>query len=423
MSIPFVTATIVYRIKILSKFISVQLVVQVLGLASGILLVRTLDQQQYAYFTIANTMQGTMNVLADSGISSGLSSIGGRVWQDPHRFGQLINTAMQLRRYLAVIAITVVTPILLWMLTSNGSSITYAVFILVLVLVGLNFQLTTVVLGIVPRLRSQINRIQQLDLIAAISRLVLLGVTYFTLLNAALAILTASIAFGLQNFFLTRWVSEYIDKKASINVEDKLDILKIIKWQAPNTIFYCIQGQTAIWLISIFGNTQSIAEVGALGRISVIFSIINSITSSIVIPAFVRCQSVRVLWQRYWQIIGYYGLLTTGTVVISIIFPRQLLWILGNQYSHLENELTLILFSTTFSSWAGTLWSINASKAWLKHNWVYIPTTITTQVILLLFLDISNVKGVIVFGIISIIPGFLLNFSMAFEGFKEGFSN
>ncbi len=110
------SSKIVYWLKTLSKFISIQLIIQALGFASGILLVRNLDKQEYAYLTLANSMQGAMNVLADSGIGSALSAIGGKVWQDPYRFGQLINTAMHIRRYLAILTITIVTPILMWML-------------------------------------------------------------------------------------------------------------------------------------------------------------------------------------------------------------------------------------------------------------------------------------------------------------------
>ena len=58
--------------KIVGNFAVVQAVVQMIGFLSGILLVRTLEQRDYAYFTIANTMQGTLNVLADIGISVGL---------------------------------------------------------------------------------------------------------------------------------------------------------------------------------------------------------------------------------------------------------------------------------------------------------------------------------------------------------------
>lgn len=64
------------RARILGNFAFVQVIVQLVGFASGILLVRWLDQNEYAYFTIANTMQGTINVLADMGISIGLISIG-----------------------------------------------------------------------------------------------------------------------------------------------------------------------------------------------------------------------------------------------------------------------------------------------------------------------------------------------------------
>jgi len=70
------------RARIVGNFATVQVLVQLVGFASGILLVRWLDQHEYAYFTIANTMQGTINILADLGVSIGLISIGGRVWQD-----------------------------------------------------------------------------------------------------------------------------------------------------------------------------------------------------------------------------------------------------------------------------------------------------------------------------------------------------
>ena len=101
-------------------FASVQMLVQMIGFATGILLVRQMEQREYALFTIANTMQGTINVLADIGISIGLVSIGGRVWQDGHRFGELISTGLKLRRKLGAFAIIGVTPLLYYMLAKNG---------------------------------------------------------------------------------------------------------------------------------------------------------------------------------------------------------------------------------------------------------------------------------------------------------------
>src|SRR4051812_27255478 len=142
------------RARLVGSFAFVQVLVQLVGFASGILLVRYLDQREYAYFTIANTMQSTMNVLADIGISVGLISIGGRVWHDRHRFGQLIITAQKLRWKLGGIAILVITPILYFMLARNGAPARYSVILLVLILLGISAQLSLGVLGVVPRLRS-----------------------------------------------------------------------------------------------------------------------------------------------------------------------------------------------------------------------------------------------------------------------------
>src|SRR2546423_1713686 len=164
-----------HRARVVGKFAMVQAFVQIIGFGSGILLVRTLEQREYAYFTIANTMQGTINLLADIGISVGLISIGGRVWQDRHRFGQLINTALHVRKRLGIVAIIVVTPFLYFLLARNGASISYSTVLVVLILAGLLIQLSLGVLSVVPRLRSDVTRIQIIDFTGGIVRFVLLS--------------------------------------------------------------------------------------------------------------------------------------------------------------------------------------------------------------------------------------------------------
>src|SRR3954451_21516794 len=99
-----------YHVRIIGNVAVVQGIVQVIGFFGGILVIRSLSQQEYAYFTIANTMQGTLNLLADIGISTGVISIGGHVWQDRRRFGELINTGLHLRKQLATAAVFASCP-------------------------------------------------------------------------------------------------------------------------------------------------------------------------------------------------------------------------------------------------------------------------------------------------------------------------
>src|SRR5215467_14862714 len=120
----------------IGNYAIVQTAVQMIAFASGILLVRWLPQREYAFFTIANAMQATLMLLADIGISTGLISIGGRIWYDRHRFGELINTGLAVRRKLAFVSIIVVAPILYAMLAKNGATPIYVLLLIGLVLAG-----------------------------------------------------------------------------------------------------------------------------------------------------------------------------------------------------------------------------------------------------------------------------------------------
>jgi O-antigen/teichoic acid export membrane protein len=413
------TPKIQYWIKTLSKFISIQLIVQALNLGSGILIIRTLSKQEYAYFTLANAMQSTINTLADSGISSALSAIGGKVWQDPYRFGQLINTAMYLRRYLAVIVTLVVTPILFWILVQNGASISYTLLLISAILIELYFYLNIGVLIVVPRLYSKIDKLQQLSLLSSGSRLLFLIGGALSILNAVVGAFSSTIASGLENLMLWFSVKDTIDVKSEINKEDKIEILKIVKTQAPNTIFYCIQGQVTIWLITVFGNTDNIAEVGALGRLAVIFSLITSIMTNIVLPSFSRTQSYEILIRKYKQIIFSYVFLSLMILLLSMFFPKQLLLILGKNYSSLEKELFFFAMAAVTNAITSILWSINASKGWTEEAWLFIPTIIITQIILLLCLDVSNIIGISIFSTSSVIPASCINFYMTYKGILQ----
>ncbi|MBD2093926.1 polysaccharide biosynthesis protein [Trichocoleus sp. FACHB-591] len=408
-----------HKVRILGKFVSVQLLVQALGFASGILLVRTLDKQQYAYLTIASTMQSAMHVLTDSGIGGGITFIGGKVWQSHYLFGRLINTAVYLRRHIALIVTVLIAPILSWILVSNHASAIYSALVTSLVLLSLSFQINIGIFSVVLQLHSQINQIQVLDLIFSFSRLLLLYIALsMSFLNAAVAILATSIAAGVQSSLLQRWANKSIDVNAPIDKGDQKIIVDLYKKQIPLGIFYCFQGQITILLISLLGSTENIAEVGALGRLGAIFAVISAVMTNVLIPSFSRCQTIEIMYHRYWQIIGALFLFGISLIGITALFPDKMLWVLGAKYSYLKNEVLLIVVSAVVNSIVGTMWHLNAYKAWVKHCWLQIPITILMQTVLLFFLNVSTINGVIIFGILSLIPNFFLNIYMGYVGFS-----
>jgi len=409
-----------HRARIVGNFALIQAMVQVIGFMSGILLVRTLDQREYAYFTIANTMQGTINLLADIGIGVGLVSIGGRVWQDRHRFGSLINTALSLRRKLGALVVVAVTPVMYFMLVKNGASVLYTALLIVVVLVGLLFQLSIGVFGVVPRLRADIGRIQLIDFTGAIVRLFVLIGLVFVFLNAGVAVAVASAISLLQYAMLRNYATGVVDLDSPQDAEDRQAMLRLIRHLAANSIFYCFQGQITVFLISFFAHRiSSVAEVGALSRLAMIFSILTNLLTNVFVPAFARCQDERKLRRLYGVIVGGVAAFSLSIILCAWIFPNEFLFVLGNKYGHLHRELLLMVGGAIFSALTGTFWSLNASKAWVIGAWLYIPLTLVTQVVLIPYTDFSTVTGVLTFNLLSAVPNLLLNLVMSYRGFRS----
>jgi O-antigen/teichoic acid export membrane protein len=407
-----------HRARVVGNFAIVQAIVQVVGFFSGILLIRHLDQREYAYFTIANTMQGTLNVLADIGISVGLVSIGGRVWQDRNRFGQLVRTASNLRRKLGAIAAIAVTPILFLMLVKNGAPIPFTFTLIALVLIGLAIQLSLGVLSAVPRLLSDIRRIQTIDLVGAGVRLVVLVGLMFVFLNSAVAVAVGSATLFLQYWMLRRYAARVIDLDAPENAEDRMAMQRFIRKLAANAVFFCFQGQITVFLISFFGrDVSSVAEVGALGRLAMVFTVLTNLLTNVFGPAFARCHDPRRLRWQYAAIVGGVTAFSVALISAALLFPGAFLYVLGGKYAHLERELVLMVSGAVIGALTGTFWTLNASKAWIAGSWLYIPLTLAAQVALIPITDFSSVRSVLIFNLLSAIPNLLLNLALSFRGF------
>lgn len=402
------------------RFASVQTAVQLVGFASGILIVRRLEQREYGFFTIANTMQGTLNVLADIGISIGMVSIGGRVWKDAHRFGELVRTGLRLRRNLAIFSILVVTPLLYFMLAKNGASLPYSLLLIGAVLAGLFAQLSIGILEVVPRLRSDIRQIQIVDFSGAIARLVVLVGLAFVFLNAGAAVLVGAGTLFFQYLLMHRYAARVINLQAEENSEDRQAMIGFIRSQAANAIFFCLQGQITVFLISFFGRRAgSVAEVGALGRLAMIFTVLGSLITNICAPAFARCHERSRLPWLYAGIVGGVAVFSLAVLAGATFLPNEFLFVLGPHYAHLQSELVLMVAGAILYMLASTVWTLNAARAWVSGSWIYIPITVGTQIALIPVINFSTVSGVLTFNLISVIPSLLLNLALSYRGFRS----
>lgn len=323
--------------------------------------------------------------------------------------GSLVNTAMNLRRQLVLISSVAVTPVLVWMLRHNHATIFTIASLVAITVTGVYFQLNAGVFSVVVNLRQQVGRMQTLVFSGVLPRLALIAIfTALGLLNAPLAAAAGTVAFAIQFWLLEKWVKPQINWSAPPSKELREEIMAIVKKQAPLTIYFCLQSQIGIWLISIFGNVHRVAELGALGRIGMLFSIVVMTVSALVVPRFARCQEpARLSFQYMLILLGFAGIVLCGTA-FAWLFPKSLLWLLGPQYAHLADLVWLAVLASGTSSLGGVLYSLNVNKGWIPPAIFFIPLEIAGQVILCLAFDLSSVHGILMISILApIIPGLI----------------
>ncbi|HSD06045.1 polysaccharide biosynthesis protein [Flavobacterium sp.] len=391
----------IYWGKLVSITGSAQIIIQVVGFVSGVLIIRLLPVQEYALYTLANTMLGTMNLLADGGISTSVMAQGGRVWQDKEKLGAVLATGLHLRRKFAVGSLLVATPILIYLLVEHGASWLMTILIVASLIPAFLAALSDSLLEIVPKLHQNILPLQKNQLSVGVGRLILTGLTIFIFPWTFIAILANGIPRIYGNIKLRKISENFTDTKQKPDPEVQKVILKVVKRNMPGAIYYCISGQISIWLISIFGNTTSIAEIGAIGRIAVMLAIVSTLFNTLVIPRFSRIQNQSdKLISIYTKLLLIISALAVLIVLTTYLFTDQILWILGKNYLQLKYELLLLIISSSINLIMTLSLNLTLNRGWILNPLISISLQIIPTIIGCLVFNISALTGVLYMNIL-----------------------
>ncbi len=392
--------TIVSWGKLISITGSGQIIVQALGFASGILIIRLLPVEEYAFYTLANTMLGTMTVLADGGITTGVMALGGKVWQDKQKMGVVLATGLDLRKKFAIGSLLVSVPILFYLLTYNGASWLTSLLITAALIPAFYAALSDSLLEIVPQLHQVILPLQKNQVGVGIGRLLLTGVTVLVFPWTFLVILAAGIPRIFGNIQLQKIGYDLVDKNQMPDKEVRIEILSLVKRIMPTSIYYCLSGQITIWLVSVFGNTTSLAQLGALGRLNVILTVFGTIVITLIIPRFAKLAlDKKLLLERFLQIIGSLIVLLSLIILIIYMFPTPILWLLGDAYKGLPFELFLSIISSCIGLLGGIVFHLYSSRGWAMSPVMLISINLLAIIVFASLLDLSSLKGAIFFNI------------------------
>jgi O-antigen/teichoic acid export membrane protein len=404
---------------ILGRFATVQLVVQAVNALTGLLFVRLLSKHDYALFTIASSMQAMLNLLTDCGINAGLLSIGGKVWTNPDDLGRLVRTALHLRRQMSLGALLIVSPISLWLLLSNGASVIEAAALTAAVVGAVHFVTAAAVFGVVTKLHSRYSEIQRVELAGAFSRLVLALSAAAVFLNALAATAAASVSQVVQCFLVRRQSLRWIRLDHPDDPIFRGQLLAMVKSQAFYFAFYAIQGQLTVVLISLFGTTGQVADLGALSRLGIISAVFGGVFNHVITPAFARIQNRQHLWWTFIRALLMTLVFGLMLVAVGRVFAPQILWLFGKSYAHLTGEVVLMMASIALGLVLALVWGLNTARGWLHATWLMVPLTLAVQLVLARTLSLSTVRGVIVFSILTQVPNLVVSVFMCLRGIAQ----
>lgn len=379
---------------------SAQGLIQALNLASGLLIIRSLSPQQYALYTLANSLLGTLSILSDGGISIGVMAEGGKRWQDRKGLGAVLATGRALRWQFAFLSMLLWAPFFLWQFRAHGASWGVSACVFLLLACSFGAILLGSMYSVAPNLWQRLRDTQRIALEQAAGKLAAL----LSLLGAFPTVVVAmavALATQVWNALRLKNVSDALaDATQEPNPEMRSEILKITRRILPSSIYFCISSQVSIWLISVCGTSTELAQVGALGRLGQIFGIFSGVVAAVIAPRFARLGSKRgkgLVVLRFFQSSLVFAAAGASVVAVVALFPNETLWLLGPEYAGLSREAVLAVTCSAAYFLAASVWSLASVRGIVLAPWIGIPLNLAVQVFLLSFWDVHSVGGVLWF--------------------------
>jgi hypothetical protein len=215
----------------------------------------------------------------------------------------------------------------------------------------------------------------------------------------------ASVAAGLAQMWVTvrqrAIASDKADLRAESAAEDRINMRQQVARMAPGAVYYAFSGQINIWIISIFGSSQTVAQVGALGRLAMVFNVLLAVISLVLVPRFARLPAVAQrlrLW--FWRSQVAVALVLLAMVLTVAAFPEHVLWVLGPRYASLRQELLIAVVAGALALQAACTYMLSAARGIVINPILMIPVAIALQVLLTAVLPVSTTAGVLWLGLL-----------------------
>ncbi|KAA6465393.1 hypothetical protein DYQ86_05490 [Acidobacteria bacterium AB60] len=407
------TYTIFSRIsRRVSTFVGGQSSVQLLNAVTGLLLLRLLSKPEFAIYSIALGLQGTIAILTDLGFGGAIGGLVGTRYRDRRVLGSYIGAASYIRRILMLIVsvIAVISVAALRNVPIEGHSSKEVVFLACAVLVTVQFQAWASYYEVPLLLNNRLVSYYSPQIAAAVVRLasalVLFYLHLITSTTMVLANTLSIVLMGLSYRYLSR---PWIEVPKALPREQAKEMIRFLLPLVPGSVYQALQGQVSLFLITVFGHVGQIAEVAAAGRIGQLFLLLNSSNNVLVGPFFAK--TPRSLFpRRYLYSLCAFGAVAALVALSAYEAPGLYLLLLGAKYRDLTAQVQLVVYASAIAYFAGAMWAVAVARKWIFwwSGSLQIVLLTAIQIVCALTLPLNTSEGVLMMGIFTALGALLV---------------
>jgi O-antigen/teichoic acid export membrane protein len=373
------------------------------GVLANLYLIRTLSVESYAQFGLSYGFQATVVTLMDLGFASTIVPLVGERFEDSHLVGRYVRAAKHLRDRFFWMLSPLIAVAFLYLMSKHHWNFKIQVVLLVSVLLSLyssgKVSYFSAPLFLYRRLRGYYLA-QTMSGIMRLVIYVVLGVCGF--LNSSVAALLNALNVTLNGWLIGRQSRKCFTWPEKNDAAVEAEVVKYILPAAPAIILGAFHGQIALFLVSIFGGTTSIAQVAALTRLGQLFAFLMTFNVIIVEPYIARLHSSRLL-STYAKFIAAAILASSVLSIFSFLVPGPFLWLLGPKYRELRGLMGWVVVTACVNYVAGLMWIMNRSRKWVfwRGTILEIVLVLAVQIGYLVIVGMATTRSAVFFNFVS----------------------
>ncbi|MGF6903740.1 hypothetical protein [Paraburkholderia sp. GAS348] len=387
--------------------------------ASGLLIVNVMPKDQYAQYTFLIACTTLWTGLSDIGVNHCyLPMVGTRNGEG----GWILVVARHLyslRVRLLTVAAIVILPY--WMYVSvthawwNSGYVVASVLAAMSVLVTLRAHVLTQILVILRRVRelSRANTLGNLIRLGAIGAIVYWIPPQFQLpvVLAASAIATfAIVAIYWRDATVNGFGRVQISEEARAELTQKTKAI-LVPLLLP-AIFYQFQGIITVAMATTFGHSGTVAEVGALSRLSMILLVVDRVTAMLLFPNIARSPSGKPLRLQILRAHSLYLGCMALVVLSAVMFQSYWILLLGSKYVAQKSLVWLAVLSAVLMNGSGFAFTTLSSRGQASSQTLVIPVILVIQLVYVVTMGVGDTRHALGFAVVTALCYFFFQYAL-----------